>query len=431
MRQKTFEKVPRISRNDSKLVAPPQYIVDMDEAPDNRLHAQQTDAIEQLSALRATTDSQILGIIRAADESGVWQVDGSPSLVEWVTWRCRLTRAEAREHVEVAAALASLPQIAAGLDDGSLSFSQVAVLVDFVEADGDAEWAEKARGMHVEQLRAWRRAARRVTVEEANCDHERRSLTWWWERDRRFLRIKGQLPAEQGAVVDRALSRLVEQMPKLPNGTYESFERRGADALVELAGTHIAADADPDRATIVIHVEAAALLGDDGAAALEGGCELAPETVRRLACEASLQTVVNHNGKSIGVGRKTRTPPPWLRRLVVKRDGTCRFPGCGRRRHLHTHHIRHWTPHRGHTELDNLVMLCTHHHRLVHEGGWDIRGKPDGDIVFIRPDGRDFVPLRPRLRDDIRERILGPNKTGVLSAMDLCLRAARESAEAS
>ena len=76
-------------------------------------------------------------------------------------------------------------------------------------------------------------------------------------------------------------------------------------------------------------------------------------------------------------------------------------------------------------------MLCTFHHKLVHEGGWDIRGKPDGDIVFIRPDGRDFVPLRPRLRDEIRERILGPRKTGVPSAMDLCLRAAREAAEAS
>jgi hypothetical protein len=81
----------------------------MDEVPDNRLHDQQTDAIEQLSALRATTDSQILKLVRAADESGVWQVDGSPSLVEWVAWRCRVSRAEARKHDEVAQALANLP----------------------------------------------------------------------------------------------------------------------------------------------------------------------------------------------------------------------------------------------------------------------------------------------------------------------------------
>jgi Domain of unknown function (DUF222) len=178
----------------------------------------------------------------------------------------------------------------------------------------------------------------------------------------------------------------------------------------------------------VVHVEADALIGDDGAAAIEGGCELAPETVRRLACEASIQLVTNRDGKSIGVGRKTRTPPPWLRRLVVKRDGSCRFPGCERRRHLHTHHIRHWTPHKGPTELDNLLMLCTHHHRLVHEGRWGVRGKPDGDMVFIRPDGRDYILERPRLRDDIRERILGPRKSGVPTAMELCVKAAREDA---
>ncbi|MGH2699376.1 MAG: DUF222 domain-containing protein [Actinomycetota bacterium] len=331
----------------------------MDEAPDNRLHAEQTDAIEQLSALRATTDAQILSIVRAAEASEVWRVDGSVSLVEWVAWRCRLTRAEARRHVEVAEALADLPEIAARLDEGSLSFSQVAVLVDFVGPDGDAEWAERARGMHVEQLRAWRRSVRRVTTEEAKKAHDRRSLMLWWDRDGGFLNLKGRLPAEQGAVVDKALERLSERMPKLPDGTYENLQRRGADALVELASASVAEDQDPDRATVVVHVEANALMNDDGAAAIEGGCELAPETVRRLACDCSLQVVANDGeGRSLGVGRKTRTPPPWLRRLVKKRDGCCRFPGCDRRRFVHTHHIRHWTPHEGPTQMDNLLTLC-------------------------------------------------------------------------
>jgi hypothetical protein len=65
---------------------------------------------------------------------------------------------------------------------------------------------------------------------------------------------------------------------------------------------------------------------------------------------------------------------------------------------------------------------------LVHEDGWNIRGKPDEAIVFVTPDGRDYEELRPRLRDDIRERILGPRErslSGVPSALDLCLGAAR------
>jgi hypothetical protein len=396
----------------------------MDEVSGGRLHDQQTDAIEQLSALRATIDSQVLSIIRAADDSEVWRVDGSPNIVEWVTWRCRVGRSEARKLVDVAQALRELPRIAAGLDDGSLSYSQVCVLVDFVVPDGDAEWAERASGMHVEQLRAWRRAARRVTTEEADADHDRRSLRWWWNRDKRFLEIKGRLPADQGAVVDKALARLCEGMPKLPDGIYQRLERRGADALVVLASARIAEDADPDRATIVVHVEADALTGAEGSAALEGGCELAPETVRRLACNASIQTIINHNGKPLGVGRKTRTPPPWLRRLVIKRDGCCRFPGCERRRHLHTHHVRHWTR-EGPTDLDNLALLCTFHHQLVHEGGWDIRGKPDSTLVFVRPDGRDYEVVRPGLRDDIRHRIVGrASESGVPRALDLCLDAA-------
>jgi len=73
----------------------------MDEVPEG-LHDQRTDAIEQLSALWATVDAEILRLIRAADDSEVWQVDGSPNLVEWVTWRCRVSRAEARKLVEVA-----------------------------------------------------------------------------------------------------------------------------------------------------------------------------------------------------------------------------------------------------------------------------------------------------------------------------------------
>jgi hypothetical protein len=62
---------------------------------------------------------------------------------------------------------------------------------------------------------------------------------------------------------------------------------------------------------------------------------------------------------------------------------------------------------------------------LVHEGGWDIRGKPDSTLVFVRPDGRDYEVVRPGLRDDIRHRIVGrASESGVPRALDLCLDAA-------
>ncbi|MGH2792034.1 MAG: DUF222 domain-containing protein [Actinomycetota bacterium] len=376
----------------------------MEEARDNR-HAELTDAIEQMSAVRATLDRQLLALVLECERSEVWKVDGSASIVDWVALRMGLSRSAARRCVEAAHALEVLPAIAAEMDAGSLTLDQVCVLIDFVTPDDDEYWAERARGMTVAQLKAWRRSVNQVSTEDANKDHEQRSLHWYWDTDKRFLHIKGALPAEQGAVVDKALLRIAGAMPMLPNGIYDTWERRGADALVELASTVIAEDADPDRATIVIHVEADALTADEGAAAIEGGCEIAPETVRRLACDASIQIVSRRDGHSLGVGRKTRTPPPWLRRLTRKRDVTCRFPGCNRKHHLHTHHVKHWTPQRGPTDLDNLLMLCPYHHRLVHEGGWTIRGKPDGDLVFVRPDRLEHVPKRPRLRSDIRQRV--------------------------
>jgi hypothetical protein len=78
---------------------------------------------------------------------------------------------------------------------------------------------------------------------------------------------------------------------------------------------------------------------------------------------------------------------------VIERDEGCRFPGCGRTRFTHAHHIVHWA-HGGPTDLGNLVTLCGHHHRMLHREGWRIHGDPAGQLQWIRPDGRAYVPLR-------------------------------------
>jgi|GEM_PF-76597 len=78
---------------------------------------------------------------------------------------------------------------------------------------------------------------------------------------------------------------------------------------------------------------------------------------------------------------------PALRRALRSRDRGCRFPGCTHVKHLHAHHIEHWAR-GGRTDLDNLVQLCSHHHQLVHEGGYRVaRGRGSG-LEFRTPDGR-------------------------------------------
>jgi hypothetical protein len=86
-----------------------------------------------------------------------------------------------------------------------------------------------------------------------------------------------------------------------------------------------------------------------------------------------------------------------MQRALRSRDHGCRFPGCTHDRFVDAHHIRHWA-NGGKTSLDNLILLCRRHHRLVHEGGFGVEPVADGVIQFTRPDSR-VIAEHPRLPD--------------------------------
>ena len=131
-----------------------------------------------------------------------------------------------------------------------------------------------------------------------------------------------------------------------------------------------------------------------GQSALDEGSHVSAETSRRLACDAS-RVVMTHapDGRVVEVGARTRTIPPAIRRALVHRDGTCRFPGC-ETRVGQGHHVRHWAE-GGPTTLSNLVLLCRRHHRAVHEEGYRITREPDGTVQVHRPDGRPLPAVPP------------------------------------
>ena len=164
------------------------------------------------------------------------------------------------------------------------------------------------------------------------------------------------------------------------------------------------ANAEParDRCEVVVHVDIDVLWRDTaGQVRIADGPALAPETARRLACDANVVGLLERGGRTLSVGRKKRAVPPAMRRAVQTRDGGCRFPGCERRRFLDAHHIVHWA-HGGETSKDNLIMLCRHHHRLVHEGGAHLSGCADAPVLRMS-NGAVVRAGPPRARGDTSE----------------------------
>ena len=174
-----------------------------------------------------------------------------------------------------------------------------------------------------------------------------------------------------------------------------SWGARRADALGRIAESFLQHGAEAlsggDRHQIVVHVDAETLReGCVGRCELEDGPSLPAETVRRLACDASIVNILEDaEGEPLNVGRKTRSIPPALRRALNARDRGCRFPGCSHTRYLDAHHVHHWSR-GGETKLSNLSLLCRFHHRQVHEGNVVVQVLDDGALRFVRPNGEPF-----------------------------------------
>ena len=320
--------------------------------------AELTDSLGQLVGGMAAVHRVVLELVRRCEERQVWKDDGMPSMADWLSARFGLRYASAREWVRVANALAELPECARAFGEGRLSWDQVRPLTEFASAESDHLYAVETPGVSAACVEAEARRARRISRSQAEDEQRQRYLRWWWPSDG-GLRLSGLLPSAEGAVVTAALERITEQSAADEEGRPEtSMAARSADALAALASTRLAEEADPDRACVVAHVEATVLAGDEGAAILDSGRPLNSEVLRRLACDARVELVVHGpSGTPVGVGRARRTVPAWLLRLLRHRDGGCRWPGCGRRRWLHAHHLVHWAE-GGRTDLGNLALVC-------------------------------------------------------------------------
>ena len=214
---------------------------------------------------------------------------------------------------------------------------------------------------------------------------------------------------------DNAGKRETAAQAQAENQQSNAFFARQADALVAVArgylsGTGGEKQAKSDNYQVVVHVDAAALQ-DKG-----GKSDLPVESVRRIACDADLVAVTRDaKGNLLNLGRKHRVVSPQLKRALLARDKCCTYPSCSHEQFLEAHHVMHWAD-GGETSLDNAMLICNRHHRLLHEGGFTIHKNFAGEWYFRTAEGK-VLPEAPVYKpveyDSSRDEILEDTKVKV------------------
>jgi hypothetical protein len=400
----------------------------------------------QMCALSRAAHGISLAMLAVLGQRCVHATDGATDMAAWVAMRVALHPRAARAECEVAEALVNLGHIGGLVASGELSMDQLRPLVRLADADTEEHWAKVAPSMTPAQLDHAARRSEAVSNADAKDVYATRRVSWR-NAGAGAMSLSARLPNDMGLVITQALSALACDAPPLPDGGYDPWRARCADALVSCCETRLTERTSSPRATVVVHVstdqlraeqpsaeqpsteqasteqpsteqasteqpstEQASTTGGAGFSHSAEGLVLAPVIAQRLACDARLAVLVEDSaGVPLGVGRTSRVVPSWLETLVSYRDeGRCRYPGCERTRGTQCHHIRHWAD-GGPTDLANLVTLCSRHHHLVHEGGFSLGGDPDAPagLWVSRPDGTRASPAWITLDQRVRQCYFG------------------------
>ncbi len=382
--------------------------------------AELMDTVVEIEALKSQLDAVLVDVARELDARDEVKRTGWASTPDFLTAVTGGHKGVGRALVRLAEATAEpvFAPIAVAMAQGWLSTAKAHVItrsVDELPLDRDV----RSRGVQVLLEQAARHLAAVVDPEgedrkaERDLEREERAA----HLNRRFTLtedlaggawLTGRCSSEDAAWIKTTLLPLSEPHPsagpacdphtcEVPGCPHDGRDPRdhGArmlDALVELCrrAQHLEALPETHGATprVAITLDYDDLLRGSGFATTETGEQLSPATARRMACDADLIPIVLGTASEVlDVGRQHRLASAAIWKALVARDQHCRFQGCARPPLMcHAHHVRHWVD-GGDTSLENLVLLCGHHHRLVHSGPWTIRATGPNEFEFAPPPG--------------------------------------------
>ncbi len=318
--------------------------------------------------------------------------EGATSTEAWVVERYGVATSTARALQRLGKKAWDLPELIGSLCAGDLSFDKVRAVADVATPETDLRLRDLAREHSVRELAEVARTTAKPGASPSS-DHDRRYLRF----NDQFRTVTAQLPAESYAETKICLDTLAR---RVPTDGETPWDQRLCDGFLELIRSSTCDAAGQATASspqfVVVHVPLDTLVDEaieptELAGELELDGLIDCETVQRIACDATLAVAVDDDvGRTMYEGRSRRVPTDTQRREVMRRDRQCRFPGCTNVTFTNVHHIVPWKP-GGHTDLDNLALLCLHHHHLVHSKGWSMSGNANEELTVVGPTGRVMV----------------------------------------
>ena len=359
-------------------------------------------SLRTLAALHDRLTAKFVAAVADFDDAGLWAMTGATSMRAWLRDE-GIAGPDATRTDRTARRLRQLPGLRAAWVNAELSVGQVRVVVEhltdrtvglFREHEHDLVPTLVGLGVNdtAQVMNKWRAHADAIVEPQVKPEPER-SLAHSETLGGRWV-TSGGFDPEGGAVIATALG--VADCGDLGIAP----PQRRADALIEVCRffldhhhENVTARQRPHIA-LIVDADDLARYGDDTRSQVaDHRSWLDAATTSTYLCDCSISRVVAEKvagsvSRVLDLGRSTESVSAAQRAALAVRDRHCRYPGCDRPASwTDAHHVRWWTR-GGPTDLDNLVLLCRRHHRLLHtKRGYEAKLLPDATLVITLPNG--------------------------------------------
>ena len=373
----------------------------LDQLADAVQAIEESDELDPVR-LRSLIDRQeavFARVVRGSVKRGEHHLSGRTP-VSWLANECSMSPTSASDRLCVGEQLEAMPQVAAAVREGRLGYQSAAIICHLRDKLGEKRevvdeewWIGLAKQQSVKNLR-WIAQHVRYLVDPDGFDHDAEE-----DYEQRYLHLSAMgnmykldavLDQETGAALRAAIDGLSKRLGEEDRRTPK---QRRTDAFSEVVRHALDKGTLPRHNRVRPHISVN--MTAEGFAELQNGMPISRKTAQRIACDGMLSRVVKSGSVVIDVGRATPNVSPAQWRALKARHSTCGWIGCDRPISWTSPHHIEFRSRGGPTTMRNLLPLCYYHHRLVHEGGWQII-RAGEDLKFIPPDRYRTFPARRR-----------------------------------